>query len=226
MMTFKRSCLVAACLLAVLCLTQQGCINALVMAGKVMLGDSMQTSAFEQATGTNLKKSEKKILLHCSSPSFVSERFGSLNADIQEELIRRMKRNGVHVLPPDVASKVLDRHGGKFDPKLLVREIKEPIDYVMHIEIEEFSYETPESPELYHGHASGKVVGFEVRGEGETRHVVQIFSQNFSVTYPTTYPIPKDKTPERVFFRRFVDRVTDTLGTSFYDVRTSELYAN
>ncbi|MCA8998726.1 MAG: hypothetical protein KDA80_17125 [Planctomycetaceae bacterium] len=224
--TTQRSLWIVFCLWSAVCLPHQGCINALVMAGKVMLGDPMQTSAFEMATGINLKKDEKTVLVHCTSPSLLTDEFGSLNGDIQVELLRRMKRQGINTLSPDKVSEVLDHYGGTFDPKLLVRELDEPVDYIMHIQLETFSYESPESPDLYHGNASGTVTGYEVRGEGDDKHVVQVFDQSFTVVYPTTHPVPRDRTPEKVFFRRFVDRVTDTLGTSFYDVRTAELFAN
>ena len=194
------------------------------MASKVLLGDPKQTSAFELATHINLKKAKKRILIHCSTPSFVTDECGTLTSDIQEELIRRMKRHDLLPLHTDVAGRVLDRTGGKFDVQLLAREVRDA-DYIMHVQIEKYSSQEPSSPTLYRGHLSGRIVGYEVRGEDSQRYAVQVFDQNFQVEYPTTYPVPVDQSPKNVFIHRFVDHAAESLGASFYDVNRSDLYA-
>lgn len=210
-------------LLLLVLLTQSGCIQALVMANRIVFGDPKQKSAFEVATGVNLKEKNKRVMLHCSARSFISEEHGTLTVDLQEELIRRMKRRGLSVHSPDSAARVLDRHGGKFDPKVLAREIDD-VDYIMHVEFATFSYMEPASPNLYRGNASGRVYGYEVRGDGADRHTVKVFDQEFKTTYPSTHPVPFDQTPKNVFIRRFVNNLSDTLGMSFYEVRNSELF--
>jgi hypothetical protein len=222
--TRRRLCGGAAALCLCLCL-QSGCINSLVMASKVLLGDPLQKSAFEQATSVSLKKSGKRILIYCSCPAFVQAGYDSLTGDIEEELTRRMKRHELIVLSGDRAAKVLDRLGGKFDPQTLAREIDD-VDYIMHIEMEKFSYLEDSSPNLYRGNATGRIIGYEVRDKGSNRTALQVFDQRFQATYPTTYPISVDQQPKNVFIRRFIDRVADSLGASFYDVNRSELYAN
>lgn len=209
--------------LLLLVIAHSGCINALVMANRIVFGDPKQKSAFEVATGVNLKDQEKRVLLHCSALSFIAEEHGTMTADLQLELLRRMKRRGLQVLPADTGARILDRHGGKFDPNLLAREIDD-VDYIMHIEFSHFSYKEESSPNLYRGNAQGRVYGYEVRGEGKSRHVVKVFEQEFRTTYPGTYPVPYDQTPRNVFIRRFVNHLSDTLGTSFYEVRNSELF--
>lgn len=207
------------------CLAQTGCINTLVMVGKVLAGDPLQTSAFEQATGVSLKKEEKQVLIHVSASSFLEADDGSLTVDVQEELSRRMKRQELQVVRDDRTARVLDRLGGTFDAQALAREIDGP-DYLFHISIESFSYLENASPNLYRGHSAGRIIGYEVRGEGDSRHAVQVFDQRFQTTYPTSYPVSVDQTPKTVFIRRFVDHIADSLGASFYDVTRSSLYAN
>jgi hypothetical protein len=210
---------------ALLPAVQTGCINSMVMMGKVLLGDPVQKSAFEIATGVSLKKAEKQILVHCSSPSYVTDEYSTLNSDIQEELIRRMKRHDLLPIHTDVSGRILDARGGRFDAQLLAREAQD-VGYIMHIQIEKFNYLEDSSPSLYRGHMHGHITGYEVRGEGPERHAVQVFQQDFQVHYPTTYPVPIDQTPKNVFIRRFVDHAADTLGASFYNVTRSDLYAN
>jgi hypothetical protein len=203
---------------------QAGCIRTMVMVGKVLMGDPMQTSGFELATGTNLKKEGKRLLIHCTAPAFVKESYGTLTRDVEEELIRRMKRHELQVLHPDVAVNIFDRLGGTFDPQAIAREVDD-VDYVIHIQIDRFSYLEDSSPNFYRGQASGRIIGFEVRGDGGEKHAIQVFDQQFQTTYPTTYPVAVDQTPKAVFIRRFVDHIASSLGASFYDVTRSDLYA-
>ncbi len=211
-------------LLAVL-LFQSGCINTMVMVSKVLMGDPMQQSGYEVATGVSLKKEQKKILIHVTAPSTVSEVYNTLTSDVEEELMRRMKRHKLAVLHPDVAAKTFDRLGGNFDPKALAEDISE-LDLVFHITVEQFRYKEESSPNFYRGYATGRIVGFEVRDKETNRHTVQVFDQRFHATYPTTYPVAVDQTPQNVFVRRFIDHIADALGASFYDVNRSDLYAN
>lgn len=223
---FRRLPAALLLILMLSCAMGSGCINSLVMLSKVMLGDPVQTSAFEMATRINLKKSERPVLVHCSSPDFLTIEFGTIAGDVQQELVRKMRRRGVNVLHTDTAGRILDDRGGKFDAQFLAHECKDT-DFIMHIEINEFSYMEPASHTLYRGKAAGKIVGYEVRGQDSSQpHAVEIFAQRFQVQYPSSHPVPVDQTPKNVFIRRFVDNIAANLGASFYNVAQSELYSD
>ncbi len=211
-------------LLSIFC-WQPGCINTMVMVSKVIMGDPMQISGYEVATGVNLKKEEKKILIYCSAPAMVSETHSTLTSDVEEELIRRMKRHKLIVLHPDSAAKTLDRLGGRFDPNAIAQDVTD-MDLVFHIHVEQFRYKEESSPNFYRGFVTGRIVGYEAKEADGKRHTVQVFDQRFQATYPTTYPVAIDQTPQNVFIRRFIDHIADSLGASFYNVNRSDLYAN
>lgn len=208
---------------ALLCVVQAGCINTLVMVGKVLLGDPKQPSAFELATGISLQQEEKQVLVHCTAPGLITGEHGTLTVDVQEGLLRRMKRHGIPVLPPDAAADVLDRAGGQFNPKLLARELDE-VDYIIHVDFSRFTYMEDSSPNLYRGQADGQVVVYAARGNSKNRHVVKVYNQDFKTIYPPTHPVPVDQTPKNVFIRRFVDHNASALGGMFYDLRPSEKF--
>lgn len=214
--------LLALCLLAAL--ITPGCVNTLALVSKVFIGDPMQPSAFKMATGNSLSKSEKNVLLYCSSPPLVSDQFGALSTDLQQELIQRMKRHDILVMNSDAGTDVIDRIG-RFDPEIVGAEI-ENVDYVMHVQIDGFTLLEPNSTTLYRSRSSGTVTGYEVRKEEDgTKTVIQVFEQNFATEYPPNHPIPKEQTPRNVFERRAIDALADSLGASFYDVYLTDLYA-
>jgi len=165
-------------LLFVACLLMQaGCVNVLAIASKVIMGDPMQTSAFEQATGKKLAKSGKTVLLYCSASPLLVDEFGSISSDIQEELIQRMKRHKINVLPPDAGTRIIDRIG-RFDAHTLGREM-DGLNYIMHVQLEDFTLYEPGSRDFYRSHSKGKITGYEVRtNEKGSRSVVEVFNHN------------------------------------------------
>lgn len=221
--TRKSLWILILCVLPV-CL-QTGCVNTMVMMSKVLLGDPVQVSHFQQGTGVNLAKEKKQVLIRISAPALVEEEFARLTTDIEEELIRRMRRHKIQVMHPDTAARVLDRLGGAFDPQALAEEI-EGCDYIVHVKLESFNLFEGNSTNFYRGNATGAITAFEVRPSGSSKHAVQVYEQRFNSSYPTTYPVSVDSTPRNIFMRRFIDRVADNLGNAFYDVNRSELYAN
>ncbi len=217
---FSAILMVCLCLVA---LTQSGCLNSLVMAGKVLMGDPQQPSGFELVTGISLKEEQKRVLIHCSAPSYLSDDYDTLTSDVQEELIRRMRRRGLAVMHPDAAADVLDDFAGHFDPNLIASKLDD-VDYIFHIQFDKFSYREDNSPNLYRGRASGIIVGHEVRGGKSGRHSVKVYDQGFSTTHPSAHPITVDQMPKTVFIRRFIDRIADDLGNTFYNVQSSSLF--
>jgi hypothetical protein len=218
---------IVACLLL---LSQCGCINTLVMAGKVFGGDPKVKSPFEQITGVSLAKSEHPVALVVSAPAVMAESFDTLQDDLQEEVIRRMKLRGVKVVDPDRVHGALQasRGGGsgRFDPQAVARSVSD-VAYVLHVDVEEFSCRDEGSRELFKGRADGKIYAYEVRHTDAAKPVaaVRVFEKEFRCEYPASHPISRDTMSEKVFQRRFIDGLSDLLGRTFYDVKTSELIA-
>ena len=207
-----------------LLLSQCGCVNPLVMAGKVILGDPQQLSGFEIATQVSLKKEQKRVLVHCSAPAYLSDDYDTLASDVEEELIRRMRRHGLAVVHPDAAADIIDDYAGRFDPNLIASQL-EDVDYIFHIQFDSFSYREDKSPNLYRGRVSGTIVGHEVRGKGSGRHSVKVYDQHFKTVHPNSHPVAADHMPKTVFIRKFIDRIADNLGNTFYSVQSISLFA-
>lgn len=202
-----------------------GCINSFVMFGKVLMGDPIQPSGFEVLTGVNLKKAEKRILIHCSAPAFLASDYDTLTAEVQNGLQSRLRRRKIAMISPDRVADVLDDFSGRFDPNLLASKIDD-VDYLFHIQFDSFSHQEANSPNLYRGNATGRIVGYEARGQKNQRHAVQVYDQRFNTVHPSTHPVTVDQMPKNVFIRRFIDRINDDLGHTFYGVHNSDLFVN
>jgi hypothetical protein len=212
----RASLALAACLLI------SGCVNTLAIASKVFLGDPKQVNSLQMATGTSLVKSDKTVLTYCTVASEVSDEFGALASDVQEELIQRFKKNHIAALPPDTGLKEIENLG-RFEPEQLGQELQ-GVDYILHIEIDNFTLDEANSPDLYHCRSHGTISCYEVRVTEGNKSVVQVLGQEFVSEYPS-HPQPKEQSSANVFYQRSVDRIADSLGGTLYDIPLSQIYA-
>ena len=198
-----------------------GC-SLVIMANKMLFGDPVVTSAFRRATGTDLVKSGETVLVVCSVPHGVKSRFEGAEYEIVQKVTRQLGRQKIKVVNSNDVAEWMDNNGGMWDgPGELARAFE--TNYVLHIDLKQFSYEEPNSPNMYRGRIAGTVYGFRVEGEGEARRAWEVFSYGYSLTHPATRPFSREEIPTpEVFLRTCVDRASIELAQLFYDHRLSE----
>jgi len=209
--------------LALAALTATGCVNSMVMLGRVLTGDPMIPSAFEQRTGVDLAETQQRVVLICTAPASITDRFDTVQLELQDEVTRQMRQRGLNVAKPDDVASVMEETVG-FDRDALAEALPD-VDYIFHVDIEQLSHTEPASPNLYRGRANGMIYGYEVHRDesGGRPTVLQIFFQEFSTEYPSTHPIPADQVTDRTFATDFVEHLSSTIGQAVYDVPTTDL---
>lgn len=192
-----------------------------VMAGRAIFGDPKQASEFHARTGVDLTKVEKKLLVVVRTPQSIEGDMPSLDVDLIDTISRRLKLHGVQVVDPDLVAKWIDQNGGRFDhPTELAREFD--TSYIAVIDIDTFSLHDANSPNLFHGTAAGQMQVFEVQGVAGSKEATQVFGGNFRNNYPPHGPVPVDSLSPKMFQKRFVDNLSDRLGSRFYDFRLGD----
>lgn len=210
----------AACLALTAC-SLTGC-SLVIMANKMLFGDPVVASAFRRATGNDLVKSGETVLVVCSVPHGVKSRFEGAEYEIVQKVTRQLKRQGIKVVNSNHVAEWMDNNGGMWDgPSELARAFE--TDYIVHLDLKQFSYEEPNSPNMYRGRIAGTVYGFRVEGTGETKQAWEVFSYGYSLTHPATRPFSREEIPTpEVFLRTCVDRASIELAQLFYDHRMSD----
>ena len=212
-----------------LLLSSSGCINAIALMGKMVIGDPKAVSKFESTTGVDLKQAENGIIVHCTAPLNVMDTAATLPSDVEGELIRRMKLKKMTIVQQNRVVEALDSHGGRYDTQVLMNEIPDA-RYLFEIRIERYQVHEPHTPTMYHGRCSGTIVGYEFEGgdpdetDSGPRRMAQVFEQEFDIDYPDGHPIPQDQMSESSFRKKFVTELTKRLGNMFYDVTSKELF--
>ncbi|MFM7056686.1 MAG: hypothetical protein ACKO2P_07150 [Planctomycetota bacterium] len=204
------------CVLAVTAVTSLPGCSLGVMMGKMLFGDPKLKCQFRGATGVDLTKGEKSILLACSAPHSVLARTPSIQIDIVDRMSRTLDIRGVRVISADDVAAWFDDHGEWGDFTELAERFD--ADYVMNISIDEFSLDVPDSKNLQQGKVAGKVQVLDCSGGGDP---VTAFDRNFSLQFPE-YPVPKENRSEQLFTESFLDRTSLTLAQFLYDHRASE----
>lgn len=206
--------------LLMLCGSFAGCSLG-VMAGKAIWGDPKSVSEFRSRTGTDLTKGDKTLLVIVQTPQSVENELPSLDLDLIDAITRRLKLHGVKVVEPDRVAKWIDTNGGYFDhPTELAQKFD--TDYIAVIDIEQFTFHDATSPNLYHGEAAGQVQVYEVRDVAGSKQAQQVFGANFRNQYPQHGPVPVDQLSPKMFQKRFIDNLSDRLGSRFYDYRIGD----
>ena len=189
-----------------------------VMAGKMFFGDPKMKSAFRGATGVDLTKGEKSLLIVCTAPHGTQVKFPSIQIDVVDRITRILDTRNVKVVSSDEVATWVDDHGEWGDFSELADEFD--ADFVMNIQIDSFRTDVPDSPNLMQGKAEGKVIVLEAKGK-DTKTTTTAFERVFSVTYPA-YPIPRENRSEQLFAETFLDRTAVSLSHFLYDHRASE----
>jgi hypothetical protein len=191
------------------------------MAGKALFGDPKQVSEFRSRTGIDLTKSEKRLLVIVRTPQVIEGDLPSLDVDLIDAISRRLKLHGVQVVDPDQVAKWIDHNGGRFDhPTELAREFD--TNFIAVIDVESFRLHDDASPNLYHGTAVGQMQVFEVQEVAGSKEALQVFSGNFRNQYPPHGPVPVDSLSPKMFQKRFIDNLSERLGSRFYDFRLGD----
>lgn len=189
-----------------------------IMAGKMLFGDPKVKSQFRAATGTDLTKGEKSLLIACSAPHGILSKYPTIQIDIVDRIIRTLDTRGVKVVSSDDVATWFDDQGEWGDFSELADEFD--ADYVMHIEVESFMCSVPDSPNLVQGKADGKVTVLEAAGT-DTKTMSKAFERTFDVMYPS-YPVPRENKSEQLFTEGFLDRIAIHLSHYLYDHRAGE----
>lgn len=212
-----RRSVAAAIVCALLASILPGCSLG-VMAGKMFFGDPKVKSHFRAATGVDLTKGEKSLLIVCQAPHGILNKYPSMQLDVVDRMTRHLETRHVNVVPSDDVANWVDDHGDWGDFSELADEFN--ADYVMLIEIESFICSVPDSPNLLQGKTSGKVTVLE-SDQDKSQDLIQAFERTFSIEFPG-YPVPRESKSESLFTEGFLDEVAIHLCHYLYDHRVSE----
>ena len=220
----------SVCMLAgLILLCCSGC-SLVVMAGKAIMGDPKVTAPFTAATGLKLTEGEDSVVIISSAPHRLLSEHPALQIDIVDRVSRILEAQGVKVVSSGDVASWYDDHGEWGDYSDLAAAFD--ARYVMHIDFRKFNHRVPESENLLQGTAEGHISVHEVdvktgiaktlSRKNEYVPVTMVFDRDFSLQFPSSYPVPREAKNEDMFVQGFIDRVALHIGQHMYDYKMSE----
>eukprot|EP00913_Durusdinium_trenchii_P008985 g8451.t1 len=172
-----------------------GCSLA-VMTGKMLTGDPLTVCPFTQRTGVDLAKHKKKVLVYCSFPEAARADYSSVSANIVESVALQLKREGVEIVKPGEVTAWIGDRGGIVDDRDELAEAFQP-DYIIHIDLDEFTHRSDNSPNMYQGRALGHIYAYRVVKRKDMVSAEEEFGSDFkSVITPQRVQSWLDKNPD------------------------------
>ncbi|MEP3480469.1 MAG: hypothetical protein ABJZ55_14555 [Fuerstiella sp.] len=216
-------------LIATLLTTTSGC-SLFVMAGKALFGDPKATSALTAATGISLEESKQPVVIICSIPARMMDRFPSLQIDLVDRLTRNMAIHDIDTVPSGDVARWYDDNGEWGDYSELAKHFK--AQHVIHVEVRVFDHIVEESETLMQGKCEGEITMHQIQRpkssnlfEDTTEQIIpinQVFFKDFKTQFPASYPVPRESKSEEQFIRLFMDRVALHIGQQIYSYQLSE----
>jgi hypothetical protein len=223
--TFRRRALllVAAGLLAG---TLPGC-QIIIGSLLTLQGRPKTTCEFTNMTrGKSLAEKGKKVIVLSTSSWSAQREEPSLDLDIIDSVSRRLQIENVDVVDPHKVGTWIDDNGGiKDTTELDPIGVKFNADYIVLFTFTDYGYREDNSPSLYRGHASYKVVVVEMvsdRNAKRGKRAKVIYNRHFESKYPNR-PISEDEAGTlEVFKSKYMGRLSQDLTRLFVDYRPED----
>jgi hypothetical protein len=204
----------------------------------ILRGFPKEDADFKTKTGQAMEGNRKKVVVLCTSPEKSKRDHVSLDADVIAEVSRQMKAHEVKVIDAHDLLTWIDDNGGELQENDLT-EIgrKFDVDYLIQIEMTDFSIRDPSSPGLYRGNVIAKIRVFarqdlsknkekaKSKGEADTLSgspLKHIYTKPYKCTFPLHQPVPTDHESAAIFSKRFLERLGIEISQLFYAHRLED----
>jgi len=215
-----------ALLLALLLCNLTGC-QLVIGVLQIFQGFPKTTCDFTQMThGRKLTEKNKKVIVLSSAVNSARVEVPSLDIDIISAVSRQLKVANVKVVDDHKVATWIDEHDS-ITPTTDLQPIGEHFkaDFVVLFTFDDFGFREENSPDLYRGHASGKVVVAEMIDDGikpGKKRAKVIYNKPFNSKYPQTRPVSADLEGPDTFKQRFMLQLSQTLTRFFVDYRPED----
>ncbi len=198
-------------MVAVLLTFNSGCTSGMLVGlGYLIGGPPSIAPIFDQQQGFSLKDDDKKIAVVCYAPKELKFDVDDVDAEIAKQVAYRLNNKGMKVIAPAVVQHWLD-HNDDWDSPAEIGVALEA-DWVIYIDMEEYSLYEKGSTKLYRGRTSAMVEVYDMSdGAGH-----EIFAHELTSTYPLRQAASTDDIPKQRFKSLYMSYLGEEIGKIFY----------
>ncbi|WP_437204719.1 hypothetical protein [Planctomicrobium sp. SH664] len=202
------------CWLTLTCLSVTACgCSQFVLISYLLHGPPSIEPDFDAETGESMSAPKKVVAVVCFAPTELQWKFPQIDDDVAKYLTYRLAEKHIKVIEPDYIRAYCDEHPdwekaseiGKFFHA----------NYVIEVELADFSLYEGESTTLYRGRTEAYV--HVVKMDDEFEEGERIFTKELDFVFPTKVPRSSYDQPLPQFKKEYLSRLSERLGFLFYE---------
>jgi hypothetical protein len=202
---------------AALCLPLSGCSYVLFL-GYLIGGPPSVEPAFDAETKECMTDKDITVAVICFAPKDVKYGFEKIDEELAKYVTFRLHEHKIKVINPDQVKAWLDANKDWDKPEEIGAAFK--TNYVIYIDLNEFTLYEEGSATLYRGRSEAIVSVWKMDEDFETAD--KIFSKEKISKFPTTRPESSTETTYSNFKARYLSRLSDEIGRFFYEYYLSD----
>lgn len=202
-------------LLAVVTSACTGC-NLIVGLGYFIGGPPSIEPVFDQQTKISLRDDDKTVAVVCFAPKELKFDVDDIDASLARHVAHQLSSHGVNVIRPGQVQAWLDSNDDWDSPAEVGRALE--VDWVIYIDLEEYSLFEKNVSNLYRGRTSAMVKVFDMNdGQGH-----ELFKQELVSQYPIRQPVPTSDVSYNRFKMLYMTFLSNQIGRMFYEHFTAD----
>jgi len=187
--------------------------NAVLMLGYLFGGPPMIEADFYQQTEQKLQGKKKTTLVMCYAPTELKWDNDAVDYELAKHVADRLNENDIHVVDPDRARAWLEQNKDWHKAAEVGAEFK--VDYVLMIDLKDYSLFEEHSSDQYRGRADAMFT--VIKMDDDKKDGTVIYSKEIVSRFPTRAPVSVYKQSYENFKKLYLQTLSQQIGKLFYE---------
>ena len=196
---------------------QSGC-QGIVLLGYLLGGPPSTDPDFHQKTKQTLEGKNKVTLVYCYASKELKWDHESLDFDLAKHVAYQLNGKKIKVVDPDRVYAWLDKHDRWRKTSEIGAAFK--ADYIVHIDVKDYSLTEANVNNLYRGRAD--CIVNVVKMDENKRDGIVIYTTPIKSNFPTNGPVDQSAMPYTEFKKRYLSALSYEIGKLFFSTETGD----
>lgn len=198
-----------------------GC-NAVILLGYLIGGPPSIEPDFHKQTNLSLTGKNTTVMVMCYAPTELRWDNDAVDYELAKHVAVRLNMNKIKVIDPDRVHAWLDKNKDWQKAAEVGAEFK--VDYIIHIDLKDYSLFEEHSSDLYRGRADALITVVKMDEDKKDGNV--IYSKDLVSRFPTKTPASVYQYSYANFKKMYLSTLSNEIGVLFYESFAGDDYVN
>jgi len=186
--------------------------SCLMLLGYLIGGPPTTEPDFDLKTKQSLVGKDKTVVVYCYAGKELKWDNEALDYDVAKHVAYRLNNNTIKVIDPDLVYDWLANNDKWRKTAEIGKHFR--VDYVVHIDVKDYSLFEPHAANLYRGRAD--IIVNVVKMDNDKRDGSVIYTTPVKSLYPTRSPVDSNVMSYADFKKHYLSALSDEIGRLFY----------